>query len=179
MPEREEEPFLGRFVIGQLAITLTQQILQLGKLGGHGVALRTPRQFLDQACQAAPRVVVQCGLLLAPCPLQGQVGATTLQLQIRRVMPEGLLVDQQHLIPLQAIRCVLIDDPGVPLPRGPIVAFDVQVLAERLFGFFQVVGRLGSAGSKQQGRRIPTDSEFVPEMHAPAQNARDHEQDCQ
>ena len=88
MLERLVEPFLGLLVPGQSAVALTQQVLQLRQLGGRRLALRIPRDLLEQVRQVALGVAV-------PFQLQGEVGAPALELRVAGVIPEGFLVDQE------------------------------------------------------------------------------------
>ncbi len=55
----------------------------------------------------------------------------------------------------------------------------IQVLGQRLLGFFQVIAGLGAASTVGPGRRLPVDLRLVHEVHAPAEHGHDREQDRQ
>jgi len=144
MLERPEEPALGLLLPIGPSVALAQQFLQLSQLTSRRLAPRIRGDGRQQVLQVALGVLV-------PPHLQGQLGAATLELQVAGARSEGSLEQQEDPLTLRAIRVLLLHDPGVPRPGGPILGPEVQKPLQRVGGLDQVLVGLGAASTVQEG----------------------------
>ena len=64
----------------------------------------------------------------------------------------------------------VVDQTGVPPPGLAVIALEVEVLVERLYGFGEVALRLGLVSPVEQRRRITLDLEAMDEVRGPTQD---------
>ena len=150
MLECLEKPFFGLLVPGQPAVALAQQVLQLRQLGGRGLALR-----IFGICRAG-----WSGGAGRRCSgsAPGRDRRTGARASSRRGYIGGLARG-----PGRPVRGVGGRSRADPRPRayhfhdGSILAPEIEVLAQRLLGLFQVVAGLGAAARSSKAdafRRI-------------------------
>ena len=138
----------------------------------HGFVLGRYRKLIEQSGQMA-----LC--ILETLQLHGEVGALSLELQVCGVISEGLLVNEEDSLKPVAGRILLIHQPRVPRPGGPIVAVDTQELAQRLLRFLQLLAGLGAASTVEQRRGVPPDLGLVDDVDPTAEHRCNRKQDSQ
>ena len=107
--------------------------------------------------------------------LEGQIHAASFQCGVAGVVAQGLLVDQIDLVAAPAVRCDLIQHPGIPPPGFPVAWSQAQVLPECFRGFGPFALLLGLSRTIEQGRRIPLNLTAVDEVCRSAQHEHRHD----